>query len=162
MNEINYFLSNREVVKNLSLNTGTTASPVFTAMGTTAELKIVPEFEEKDFYVFCDAIKRSIITGAKLTIEGTVKIDAGNAAIVSQLTDLKNLITEGTVAQYNNQIVQAEIISGVEDSVLTYTKYQLPCTIQLGEMGGAAEDEGAFEITITLNGKGSVVVAPAN
>ena len=78
MDGLNYFLNNREVIKNLAINTGTSSSPTYTPMCTTSEVGLTTDFEEKDFYVFCDAIKRSIITGAKLSIDCTVKIDINN------------------------------------------------------------------------------------
>lgn len=44
---MNYFINNRDFIKNLSVNTGTTASPVFTPMCTASELSFNTEFEEK-------------------------------------------------------------------------------------------------------------------
>lgn len=46
MNE--YFVTNRDVIKNLALNTGTSVVPVYTTMCTTSELTLSQEFEEKD------------------------------------------------------------------------------------------------------------------
>ena len=60
----NWFVNNREVIKGLSINTGTTGNPTYTPMCTTSEVGLTTDLEEKDFYVFCDAIKRSIVTGA--------------------------------------------------------------------------------------------------
>ncbi len=79
MNE--FYVTNRDLIKNLQLNTGTTAVPTFTALCTTSELTLSQDFEEKDWYVFCDAIQRSIITGVSMTLEGTIKIDVNNTAI---------------------------------------------------------------------------------
>ena len=33
---MNWFLNNREIIKNLTINTGTTETPVYTAMCTTS------------------------------------------------------------------------------------------------------------------------------
>lgn len=154
---MNWFLNNREVIRNLALNTGTSANPTFTSFCTTSEVALTTDFEEKDFYVFCDAIQRSIITGAKLTINATVKIDMNNAAIVAMLGDLHTLITSGTVAQFNNVEVQFELITNVSSNVLTYTKYNVPVNMKISEIGGAAEDEGEYALELVINGKGTVV-----
>lgn len=154
---MNWFLNNREVIRNLAINTGTSSTPAYTAFCTTSEVALTTDFEEKDFYVFCDAIQRSIITGAKLTINATVKIDMNNAAIVAMLGDLHTLITSGTVAQFNNVMVQFELITNVESNTLTYTKYSVPVNMKISDLGGAAEDEGEYALELVINGKGTVV-----
>ena len=46
MNEdLNYFVNNREVIKALRLNTGTSSVPAFTNMCTTSEVTLNTEFE---------------------------------------------------------------------------------------------------------------------
>lgn len=152
-----YFINNRDFIKNLAPNTGTTSAPVFTPMCTASELTFNTDFEEKTFYVFCDAIQRALKTGVALTIEGTVKIDMNNAAITSLLGDIHTLIATGEIAQFNNQLMQFELLTGVNNAVLEYTKYQVPVSFSLSDLGGAAEDEGEFGITINIIGKGTVV-----
>jgi hypothetical protein len=152
-----FYVNNREVIKNLSLNTGTSAVPAFTAMCTTTEVGLTTDFEQQDWYVFCDAIQRSIITGAALSIETTVKIDMNNTAIQGILGNIHTLLKDGTVAQFNNQLVQFELLTGVEEGALTYTKYKVPCTLNFSDLGGAAEDSGEFALTIVIVGKGTVV-----
>ena len=156
---LNWFLNNREVIKNLAINTGTSQSPTFTTMCTTSEVELTTDFEEKDFYVFCDAIKRSIITGAKMSIDATVKIDINNAAIQSILGNIHTLIEKGTVAQYNNVLVQFELLEKVETNTLTYVKYQVPVVMKFSELGGASEDEGEFALEMVINGKGVTITA---
>lgn len=157
MNE--YFVTNRDVIKNLALNTGTTAVPVYTTMCTTSELTLNQDFEEKDWYVFCDAIKRSIITGVAVTLEGTVKLDINNTAIQSVLGKVHTLLEEGTISQFNNLQVQFDLLTGVNNAVLEYTSYQANVKLTLESLGGAAEDEGEFEFTMTINGTASEVSA---
>ena len=152
-----YFINNRDFIKNLAPNTGTTSAPVFTPMCTASELTFNTDFEEKTFYVFCDAIQRALKTGVALTIEGTVKIDMNNTAITSLLGDIHTLIATGEIAQFNNQLMQFELLTGVENAVLEYTKYQVPVSFSLSDLGGAAEDEGEFGITINIIGKGTVI-----
>lgn len=152
-----FYVTNREIIKNLAFNTGTSAAPEFTPACTTSEVTVAPNLEQQDFYVFCDAIQRSIITGASLSIDTTVKIDMNNAAIVGIIGDLHALIKDGSIAQFNNQLIQFELLTGVETGALTYTKYKVPCILNFGEIGGSAEDSGEFSLTIKITGKGEVV-----
>ena len=152
-----WYVNNREVIKNLSLNTGTSETPVFTSMCTTSEVGLTTDFEQQDWYVFCDAIQRSLITGVAMSIETTVKIDMNNTAITGILGDIHALIKNGSVAQFNNQLVQFELLTGIEQTALTYTKYKVPVVLNFSYLGGVAEDSGEFTLTIVINGKGEVV-----
>ena len=152
-----WYVNNREVIKNLSLNTGTSQAPVFTSMCTTSEVGLTTDFEQQDWYVFCDSIQRSLITGVAMSIETTVKIDMNNTAITGILGNIHALIKNGSVAQFNNQLVQFELLTGVEQNALTYTKYKVPAILNFSDLGGAAEDSGEFTLTIVINGKGEVV-----
>lgn len=154
---MNWFVNNREVIKNLSINTSTSSEPTFTTMCTTSEVGLTTDLEEKDFYVFCDAIKRSLITGAKLSIDCTVKIDMNNTAIKNVLGNIHTLIANGTVAQFNNILVQFELLETVTENVLTYKKYQVPVVMKFSDLGGASEDEGEFALEMVINGKATVV-----
>ena len=156
---MNWFLNNREVIRNLAINTGTSANPSFTPFCTTSEVALAMDFEEKDFYVFCDAIKRSIVTGAKLTINAVVKIDMNNTGITTMLGDIHTLIKDGTIAQFNNVLIQFELIESVVANVLTYKKYQVPVVMKISEIGGGAENEGEYSLELVINGKGSVITA---
>lgn len=156
---MNWFVNNREVIKNLSINTGTSSTKEFTSLCTTSEVGLTTDLEEKDFYVFCDAIKRSLITGAKLSIDCTVKIDMNNSAIVSVLGNIHSLIKDGEVAQFNNILVQFELLEKVTDSVLTYKKYEVPVVMKFSDLGGASEDEGEFALEMAINGKGTVITS---
>lgn len=156
---MNWFVNNREVIKNLSINTGTSSTKEFTSLCTTSEVGLTTDLEEKDFYVFCDAIKRSLVTGAKLSIDCTVKIDMNNSAIVSVLGNIHSLIKDGEVAQFNNILVQFELLEKVTDSVLTYKKYEVPVVMKFSDLGGASEDEGEFALEMAINGKGTVITS---
>ena len=156
---MNYWINNRDFIKNLAVNTGTTSSPVFTSMCTASELSFNTEFEEKTFYVYCDAIQRALKTGVALSIEGSIKIDMNNTAIVSLLGDVHSLIADGEIAQFNNQTMQFDLLTGIDNGVLEYTTYQIPVSYSLSDLGGAAEDEGDFTITINITGKGTVVTS---
>ena len=144
---------------NFAFNTGTSANPVFTNMCTATELSLSTDFADQTWYVFCDALQRSIKTGVAITIDGTIKIDINNAAIQTVLGDIKALIKSGTISQFNNQKVQFDLLTGVSSSVLTYTKFQVSVSYSLESLGGAAEDVGEFAISMTINGTGTEVSA---
>lgn len=153
----NYFVTNRDLIKGLAFNTGTSENPTFTEACTTTEVSFNTDMEQQDFYTFCDAIQRSIITGVAMSIETTVKLDINNKAIQGLLGKVHTLLSEGTIAQFNNEKVQFELLKGVGEGVLTYTKYEVPVVLNFSELGGAAEDASEFGLTIVINGKGSVV-----
>lgn len=159
MKGTNFFINNRELIKNLALNTATSDSPTFTTMCTTSEVTINTEFEEKTFYVFCDAVQRAVLTGVAMRLEATVKIDMNNTAIQNVLGDLSTMISTGTIAQFNNQLIQFELLTGISTGTLEYTKFQVPANLKISDLGGAAEDEGEFSLEITFNGKGTEVPA---
>lgn len=157
MNE--FYVTNRDVIKNLAINTGTSQSPSFTTICTASEITLNQDFEEKDWYVFCDAIKRSIITGVAVSLSGTIKLDVNNTAIQQILGNVHSLIASGEIAQFNNQLVRFDLLTGVSNAVLEYTKYQANVMLKLESLGGAAEDEGSFGFTMIINGTGTEVSA---
>ncbi len=146
------YLNNREIIKNLKLNTGTTANPTYTAMCTTSEISVSTDFETTDFYVFCDALQRSLITGVAVTLETTVKLDISNTAIQGVLDMVHTSLASGIISQFNNQKVQFDLLDGVSGGVLTYTTYTADATLEFGDLGGAAEEEGEFSLNIHING----------
>lgn len=152
-----WYVNNREIIQNLSINTGTTETPIYTAMCTTSEIEVTTEFEQTDWYVFCDAIQRSLITGVAISIDTTVKLNINNTAIQNIISKIHTLLASGTVAQFNNQTIQFQLLSGVSNNTLEYTTYQVPCTLNFSDLGGSAEEEGEFSLEIHINGKGTVV-----
>ena len=82
------------------------------------------------------------------------KYNEGNKELIGKI---HTLLKDGSIAQFNNQLVQFELLSGVQEGVLEYTKYKVPCVLNFGELGGAAEDASEFSLTIVINGKGEVV-----
>lgn len=147
-----FYVTNRDVIKNLKINTGTSSAPTYTDLCTTSELSLNQDFEEKDWYVFCDAIQRSIITGVSMSLEGTVKIDVNNTAIQNVLGKVHTLLSAGTISQFNNLQVKFDLLTGVNNAVLEYTTYTANVKLTLEGLGGSAEDEGEFGFTMTLNG----------
>lgn len=154
-----WYISNRELIKNLAINTGTNDTPVFSKICTTSEVGVETELEEKDFYVFCDALQRKLITGASVTLTGTLKLDVNNAGDLAFLDKVHTLIADGEVAQFSNILIQFDLLSGVENSVLEYTSYQAQVSLNLSDLGGAAEDEAEFSFEMQLIGKATEVVS---
>lgn len=156
---MNWFISNRDFIKNLAINTGTSANPEFTTMCTTSEVNVETDLEQKDFFVYCDALKRKITTGAEVKLTGTVKIDMNNEAVIALLGNVHALIADGTISQFNNILIQFDLLTDVSDNVLEYTTYQVQTSLVLSDLGGAAEDEGEFGFEFTFIGKGTVVAS---
>lgn len=156
---MNWFINNRELVKNLSINTGTTETPVFTPICTTSEIGIDTELEEKDFYVFCDALQRKVITGASVVLTGTLKIDMNNEGDIAILDKIHTLIADGEVSQFSGVGIQFELLSGANGGVLEYTKYQASVSLNVSDLGGAAEDESEFSFEMQLIGTATEVVS---
>lgn len=154
-----WYISNRELIKNLAINTGTTDSPVFTKICTTSEIGVETELEEKDFYVFCDALQRKLITGASVTLTGTLKLDVNNTGDLAFLDKVHTLIGDGEVSQFSGILVKFDLLSGVDDGVLEYTTYQAQVSLNLSDLGGAAEDESEFSFEMQLIGKATEVTS---
>lgn len=152
-----WYINNREVIKNLAMNTGTTEVPVYTTICTTSEIGIETELEEKDFYVFCDALQRKVITGASVTLTGTLKLDVNNTGDIAFLDKVHTLIADGEVAQFSGVQIQFDLLSGVSGGTLEYTTYQAQVSLNISDLGGAAEDEAEFGFEMQLIGKGTEV-----
>lgn len=154
-----FYIPNREFIKNLAFNTGTSSNPTFTPICTTSEITIATDLTTQDFAVFCDAIQRKIVTGASVTLSGSIKLDLNNAAEKVLLDAVHTLIADGEIAQFNNQLVQFDLVTDVNNGVLEYTTYQVPVTYTLSDLGGAAEDVSEFSFEMSVVGKGSVVAS---
>jgi hypothetical protein len=155
----NWFINNRELIKNLAINTGTSSVPVYTGICTTSEVQVATDLETKDFYVFCDALQRKIITGASVVLSGTLKLDVNNAGDLALLDKVHTLIGDGEVSQFTNVGIQFDLLSGVSGGVLEYTTYQANVSLSLSDLGGAAEDESEFSFEMQLIGKATEVAS---
>lgn len=152
-----FFVSNREVIKDFGINTGTADNPSYTTICSMSSMDLGLDFNEETFYVFCDAIRRAVITGANLTLNASVKIDMDNSAIVQLLGDVKTLLTSGTISQFNNVLCSLKLLTSLTSGVLTYTTIQaLPVNIKLTSLGGDAEGVGEFDLEISIIGTGTI------
>jgi hypothetical protein len=155
----NWFINNRELIKNLSINTGTSQNPVYTPICTTSEVGVDTELEEKDFYVFCDALQRKVITGASVVLTGTLKLDVNNAGDIAILDKVHTLIGDGEVSQFSNIGIQFDLLSGASGGVLEYTTYQANVSMNVSDLGGNAEDESEFSFEMQLIGKATEITS---
>ena len=155
----NWFISNRELIKDLSINTGTTEVPVYTPICTTSEVSVSTELESKDFYVFCDALQRKLITGATVMLSGTLKIDVNNDGDIAILDTVHTLIGEGEVSQFSNVGIQFKLLSGATNGTLEYTTYRATVSLSVSDLGGAAEDESEFSFEMQLIGTATEVAS---
>lgn len=155
----NWFINNRELIKNLAINTGTSQNPVYTPICTTSEVGVDTELEEKDFYVFCDALQRKVITGASVVLTGTLKLDVNNAGDIAILDKVHTLIGDGEVSQFSNIGIQFDLLSGASGGVLEYTTYQANVSMNVSDLGGAAEDESEFSFEMQLIGKATEITS---
>lgn len=153
-----WYITNRDLIKGLAFNTGTTQAPVYTDACTSTEISLETDYNEVSWYVFCDAIQRKLLTGVGLTLTGTLKLDVNNTADRLLLTKIHTLLTSGTLSQFNDTI-QFQMLSSVSTSTLVYTKYQANAIIKLSSIGGAAEDVSEFAYEIAIQGKATVVAS---
>lgn len=151
-NKANFFITNRQLIKNLAINTGTSLSPTYTPICTTSEIGIDTDLETQDFYVYCDAIQRKLITGASVVLSGTLKLDANNSGDIELLDKVHTLLSAGTIEQFNNVGIQFDLLSSISGSTLTYTRYTAEVNLSLSDLGGAAEDVSEFSFEMTLIG----------
>ena len=156
---MNWFINNRELIKNLAINTGTSLAPVYTPICTTSEVQVQTDLEEKDFYVFCDALKRKVITGASVSLTGTLKIDVNNNGDIAILDKVHTLIGDGEVSQFSNVGIKFDLLSGVNEGVLEYTTYTANVSLKVSNLGGNAEDESEFSFEMQLIGKATEVTS---
>lgn len=148
----NYFVNNRQFVKELAINTGTTAAPVYSNLCVSSEIGVVTDLETQDFYVFCDALKRYITTGADVGFTATVKLDIQSAGVQGILSKVHTLIASGAVSQFSNVMIQFQLLSDVNNDTLEYTTYTATANMTVSDLGGAAEDASEFSVEFKLNG----------
>lgn len=152
-----FFVSNREIIKDFGINTGTSDSPTYTTICSMSSMDLGLDLNEETFYVFCDALRRAVITGASLTINANVKIDMENSAIVQLLGDVQAVLTAGTVSQFNNVLGSLKLLTSLTGTTLTYTTINaIPMNIKLTSLGGDAEGVGEFDLEISVIGTGTV------
>lgn len=156
---MSFFTNNRQLIKGLAINTGTTANPVWKDICCASEIGITTDMEQQDFYVFCDVIQRHLTTGVNFGLSTTIKLDAQNEGVQEILSRVHTLISAGTISQFNNVEFQFQVLTGVDEDTLTYTKYQANFIMAISDLGGAAEDASEFTMDLTMNGTATEVIS---
>ena len=151
------YINNRELIRNLAINTGTSLNPEYTPICTTSEVQISTELNEKDFYVFCDALQRKVITGASVMLSG--KLDVENEGDLALIDKVHTLIGDGEITQFTNVGIQFDLLTNSTGGVLEYATYQANVSLNLSDLGGAAEDESEFSFEMQLIGKATEVTS---
>ena len=155
----NYFVNNRQVISELAINTGSTQAPEYSNLCVSSEIGITTDIETQDFYVFCDALKRYVTTGADVGFSATVKLDIQSAGVQEILNKVHALIKDGTVNQFSNVMIKFTLLSGISGETLEYTSYTANANMMVSDLGGPAEEVSEFSVELKLNGKATEVSA---
>lgn len=151
------FINNRQLIKDLGINTSSTSTPTYTTVCCASEIGLNTDVETQDFYVFCDAIQRHLTTGLNIVLNTTIKVDVENAGVLALLAKVHTAIKDGTVTQFNNVQIQFVVLSGYTNGAFEYTTYSANANITISDLGGAAEDVSEFAVEFQLNGTATVV-----
>lgn len=151
------FINNRQLIKDLGINTSSTSTPTYTTVCCASEIGLNTDVETQDFYVFCDAIQRHLTTGLNVVLNTTIKVDVENAGVLALLAKVHTAIKDGTVTQFNNVQIQFSVLSGYTNGAFEYTTYSANANITISDLGGAAEDVSEFAVEFQLNGTATVV-----
>lgn len=149
-----YYTSNRQVITNLNINTGTTSTPVWSSLCCASEITLNLDTESEDFYVWCDAIQRHLPTGINAEVSTTLKVDAQSAGVQEILTRIQTLLTSGTIATLQNIGIKFDLLTGYDQNALTYQSIEFDANLSLDELGGEAEGSAEIGVTFALNGVG--------
>lgn len=150
------FINNRQLIKELGVNTSSTETPAYTNVCCASEIGLNTDVETQDFYVFCDAIQRHLTTGLNIVLNTTIKVDVENAGVLALLAKVHTAIKDGTVTQFNNVQIQFSVLSGYSKGAFEYTTYTANANITISDLGGAAEDVSEFAVEFQLNGTATV------
>ena len=150
------FINNRQLIKELGVNTSSTETPTYTNVCCASEIGLNTDVETQDFYVFCDAIQRHLTTGLNIVLNTTIKVDVENAGVLALLAKVHTAIKDGTVTQFNNVQIQFSVLSGYSNGAFEYTTYTANANITISDLGGAAEDVSEFAVEFQLNGTATV------
>lgn len=151
------FINNRQLIKDLGINTSSTSTPTYTTICVASEIGLNTDVETQDFYVFCDAIQRHLTTGLNVVLNTTIKVDVENAGVLALLAKVHTAIKDGTVTQFNNVQIQFSVLSGYTNGAFEYTTYSANANITISDLGGAAEDVSEFAVEFQLNGTATIV-----
>lgn len=147
-----YYTNNRQVIKGLQINTGTTSSPTWSNLCCASDIALSIDTESDDFYVFCDSLQRHILTGINAQITTTIKIDAQSAGVQGILAKIQSALTSGDVGVLENIQIKFDLLEGYSTDTLTYETLYAMTNLSIDELGGAAEGSAEVGITFNING----------
>ena len=147
-----YFTNNRQLIKDLKLNTGSTASPTWSSLCCASEITLGMDVNSDDFYVWCDAVQRHIQSGMALSLETTLKVDAENEGIQAILGDIQTAMSSGSLTTLDNVGIKFDVLESYSTNTLTYTTYSATATMVVDALGGSAEDSAEISVTFNING----------
>lgn len=147
-----YFTNNRQLIKDLKLNTGSTSTPTWSSLCCASEITLNLDVNSDDFYVWCDAVQRHIQSGMALSLETTLKVDAENEGIQSILANIQTAMSSGSLATLDNVQIKFDVLESYSTNALTYTTYSATATMVVDALGGSAEDSAEISVTFNING----------
>ena len=147
-----FYTNNRQVIKDLQINTGTSASPVWASLCCASEITLNLDTDSEDFYVWCDAIQRHLPTGINAEVSTTLKVDAQSAGIQEILERVKTILTSGAISTMQNVEIKFDLLTGYDTNALTYQSMRFDTNLSLDELGGEAEGSAEIGVTFALNG----------
>lgn len=147
-----YFTNNRQLIKDLKINTGSTGTPTWSSLCCASEMTLNMDVNSDDFYVWCDAVQRHIQSGMALTLETTLKVDAENEGIQSILTKIQTAMTSGSLVTLDNVQIKFDVLKSYATNTLTYETYSATATMVVDALGGSAEDSAEIGVTFNING----------
>ena len=147
-----FYTNNRQVIKDLKINTGTSATPTWASLCCASEITLSLDTESEDFYVWCDAIQRHLPTGINAEVSTTLKVDAQSDGIKEILERVKTILTTGAINTMQNVEIQFDLLTGYDTNALTYETMKFDTNLSLDELGGEAEGSAEIGVTFALNG----------
>lgn len=147
-----YFTNNRQLIKDLKINTGSTGTPTWSSLCCASEMTLNMDVNSDDFYVWCDAVQRHIQSGMALTLETTLKVDAENEGIQAILTKIQTAMTSGSLVTLDNVQIKFDVLKSYATNTLTYETYTATATMVVEALGGSAEDSAEIGVTFNING----------
>ena len=146
------YTNNRQVIKDLQINTGTSTTPTWASLCCASEITLNLDTESEDFYVWCDAIQRHLPTGINAEVSTTLKVDAQSEGIKEILERVKTILTTGAINTMQNIEIKFDLLTGYDTNALTYETMTFDTNLSLDELGGEAEGSAEIGVTFALNG----------
>lgn len=147
-----YFTNNRQVIKDLKINTGSSGSPTWSSLCCASDITLNLDTDTEDFYVFCDSIQRHLPTGLNASIETTLKVDAQNAGVQAILGNIESAMTNGDVSVLENIGIKFDLLTGYNTNALSYDTLTGTANLTIDSLGGSAEGSAEIGVTFNING----------